>query len=143
MIDADLFPGIRGLPYLSAMSELVTLRAFDNAFEAHLLQAKLDSMGIPSYIFDENTVTINPLFNFLVGGIKVKVAEEHRERAEEVASGTEAMPYSTEDDKVILCPHCGSDQVYGNIRTLLLRHEHQCKNCGRSFSAETVSGAGT
>ena len=51
--------------------ELITVKVFDSGIEAHILKARLESENIPCFIFDENIVTLNPLFNFAVGGIKL------------------------------------------------------------------------
>lgn len=51
----------------------VTIKTFDDAISAHLLRVKLESEDIPCFIRDEHIVTMNPLFNFAVGDIKLKV----------------------------------------------------------------------
>jgi hypothetical protein len=57
--------------------DLVTVKTFDNPIDAHLLRIHLESEGIPCYIFDEEIVSIQPLFANAVGGIKVKIHREH------------------------------------------------------------------
>ena len=59
---------------------LITVKIFDNAFEAHLLKTKLENEGIPCYLFDENIVGLNPFYNFAVGGIKLKISEQDKEQ---------------------------------------------------------------
>lgn len=66
------------------MSKLVTLASFDNSIDAHLLRTKLESEEIPCFIFDENMVTLNPLNNITVGGVKVKVMEEDLDAARNI-----------------------------------------------------------
>ena len=47
-----------------------TLKIFENPIDAHLLKTKLESEGIDCYLIDENTVSVMPLYNITVGGIK-------------------------------------------------------------------------
>ena len=61
--------------------KLVTVRTFDNSIEAHLLKSKLESENILCYLFDENIVGLNPLYNITVGGIKLKVNEFDLDKA--------------------------------------------------------------
>jgi hypothetical protein len=64
------------------MSDALTLIAtFSHPFEAHLAKGKLESEGIEAFIADENIVGINWLYSNLVGGVKLKVREEDKERA--------------------------------------------------------------
>ncbi|PTM03401.1 MAG: hypothetical protein DA405_10495 [Bacteroidetes bacterium] len=52
--------------------ELVTLKTFDNLVEAHLIKSKLESDDLPCFLFDENIMALNPLYNLTVDGIKLK-----------------------------------------------------------------------
>lgn len=64
----------------------VTIRTFDHAIDAHLLKSKLESEEIECFLFDENTVSINPLYGIATGGIKLRVMEENVQRAMVVLS---------------------------------------------------------
>ncbi len=55
--------------------KLVTVQTFDNAIDVALLKSKLESEGVICYVFDEYTVTINPLLSNGIGGIKLKINE--------------------------------------------------------------------
>ena len=37
------------------------------------MKSKLESEGISCFLFDENIVNLNPLYNMAVGGIKLKI----------------------------------------------------------------------
>jgi len=52
--------------------ELVTFKTFNNPIEAHLCKTKLESEDILYFIFDENMVSLNPFYNYMLGGIKLK-----------------------------------------------------------------------
>ena len=61
---------------------IVTIRTFSNSTEARIVKAKLDAYGIPCMLTDENIVGINPVFDHSLSGVKLKVFEKDRERAE-------------------------------------------------------------
>ena len=63
---------------------LTTIATYNNAIEAHLAKTKLDSEGIFSYISDENLISLNPLYNLTVGGVKLKTLTDEAERAMEI-----------------------------------------------------------
>lgn len=90
---------------------LVILAAFDSAWQANLLKGKLEGEGIPAYIFDENTVTLNPLYSIAVGGIKVKVREPDYEAALAIYQEVNSTPHTNANDEVVTCPYCGSTHI--------------------------------
>jgi len=93
-------------------SNLIKLIAFDNAIDANLLKLSLENEGIETFIFDENTVTIDPLISIAVGGIKVMVKESDVELAREVVKALDSEKYVLENDEVVACPNCKSDHVH-------------------------------
>ncbi len=64
--------------------DLVTVARFSNSFDLHVIKGKLEHEGIPCYTKDEQTVTIDPLLEVAVGGIKLQVADTDVERANEI-----------------------------------------------------------
>jgi len=67
----------------------VIIKRFDNSIDAHLFRISLEAEGIDCFLFDEEIVSINPLYSNAVGGIKVKVREEDLERTLHVLKSTE------------------------------------------------------
>jgi hypothetical protein len=57
------------------MSKLVTIRTFYQLIEAQLAKARLEDVGIPAFLRDEHTISINPLYTHTLGGIKLQVHE--------------------------------------------------------------------
>ncbi|MBS1774222.1 MAG: hypothetical protein JST82_15295 [Bacteroidetes bacterium] len=55
--------------------ELITVAVFPNAFNAHLVQGRLHADGVGSYIKDEHTLQVNPLYSNALGGIKLQVKQ--------------------------------------------------------------------
>ena len=61
--------------------KLITVQRLNTSIDAHLLQNYLESEGIDSFIQDEHTVDINPLFSNAIGGVRLQVREEDVEKA--------------------------------------------------------------
>jgi len=98
--------------------KLVTLKIFDNPIEAHILKTKLESEEIQCYLFDENTVSINPLYNITVGGIKLKIDENNLSKAQKIINDIENKPFTDENEKVIVCPNCQSKNFYSGYKSM-------------------------
>jgi hypothetical protein len=82
----------------------VLIKRFDNSIDAHLFRLSLENEGIECFLFDEEIVTINPLYSNAVGGIKAKVREEDLERT---------LGYLQSIEKrVPMCPSCGSSDIH-------------------------------
>lgn len=134
---------------------LITIRTFDNSFEAHLLKCKLENEGIPCYIFDENTVSINPLYNITVGGIKLKINQADADKALEIINDVEEAKLTDDNNEVIKCPNCGSEEYYTGFKSMkgikgflsiivsfllvvfpiYYKTLNKCKSCGHEFNS--------
>lgn len=62
----------------------VCIRRYDTYVPAHIALGKLLLAGINAHLQDEHTVTIDPLLNLAVGGIKLFVLNEEVEIAEKI-----------------------------------------------------------
>ena len=98
--------------------ELITLKTFDNSIDAHILKARLENEGIDCYLFDENIVSLNPLYNITVGGIKLKINETNLCKAQEIILEIENTPLTNQKEEVIHCPNCHSTNLYLNHRSM-------------------------
>lgn len=98
--------------------EQVTVKIFDNAISARLLKARLESEEIDCFIQDEHMVTMNPLFNVALGGIKLKVWEKDVEKALEVINILENQPLTNDQNEDIQCPKCNSTQIYTDFKSM-------------------------
>ncbi len=130
---------------------LVLLRSFENGVEAHMLRSKLESEGIQSVVFDENTVGAMPIYSITVGGVKVMVLEEEREAAEQICDAIEGTPYTDEADRPKVCSKCGSTDlfqgkslrnkkgIFSSILTVLFstfpmyNPVYRCRRCGETM----------
>ena len=96
----------------------VTLKRFDTAIQAHIVKNRLEGDDIICRIFDENIVTLNPMLNFAVGGIRLQVFEEDFEKAKLVLSEIEDKPFTDNQDLVIACPNCNSTSLYSDFKSM-------------------------
>jgi hypothetical protein len=97
---------------------LVTFKVFDNSFHTHLLRVNLENEGIVCYIFDEHTVSMNPLFNVTVGGIKLKINEADVDRANGIVAEINKLMLETEDGEVLHCPNCYSQDIIRGFKSM-------------------------
>ena len=133
--------------------ELITIKVVDTAIEAHILKNRLDGENIASYIFDENIVTLNPMLNFAVGGIKVKVPKQDYSKAKNILLELDQTPYTDNEDNIIKCPNCESQSFYSDFKSMkdpkgffamiaafaltafpiYAKSVYKCKECGTEF----------
>jgi hypothetical protein len=71
-------------PVADSMEKLVTVARFTFPHQAHAAKVSLEAEGIPVFLADELTVTMDWFLSNAVGGIKVQVPEEAAERAQEI-----------------------------------------------------------
>jgi|SRR3569833_1207548 hypothetical protein len=86
--------------------EFILLESFTNYIDAHILLGRLQEEGINCWLKDENTVTINPIWTGAVGGIKLMVAKEQKERAFELL-----QQFLQQTKSSLACPKCGSNDI--------------------------------
>ena len=95
----------------------ITVKTFDNSGEAYVLKSKLESEGIKCYLFDENMVSLNPLYNFLIGGIKLNVSKIDLQRAIEVIAEIDNTPIIN-NDEILKCPKCDSTELISGFKSM-------------------------
>lgn len=133
--------------------ELITIKTFDNSIEAHLLKSKLESENIMCFLFDENIVGLNPLYNITVGGIKLKINRWDIEKATQIINETEKSAWINDLGDIIKCPNCESEEIYSGFKTMkgakgvisaiisflfmvfpiYFQTVYKCKKCGNEF----------
>lgn len=85
------------------MMEFKQIASFDNYLLANMSLGMLEENFINCHLKDEHIVTIDPLLNPAVGGIKLMVAADQFERAGEIIKEAERN-YLAEK----ICPRCKS-----------------------------------
>uniref|UniRef100_UPI0040494609 putative signal transducing protein n=1 Tax=Flavobacterium sp. TaxID=239 RepID=UPI0040494609 len=133
--------------------ELITIKTFDNLIEAHLIKSKLESENIMCFLFDENIVGLNPLYNITVGGIKLKVNKSDIGNATNIIEACEKSALTNDQGEVIKCPKCESEDIYSGFKSMkgtkgilstivsfmfivfpiYYKTVYKCKNCNNEF----------
>ncbi len=134
---------------------LVNIAAFNNSAEAYLLKSKLESEGIPAFIFDEQMITLNPLLSNGLHGIKLKVDEKNKDKALAVIHQINNTPISR-NGEILHCPRCQSVNIENDFKATrsfrdflsllisllfttypLTKHSYyRCKDCENIFKPE-------
>lgn len=105
-----------------AGDNIVVFMTFGDLTEAYLVKGILDDNAIPSFISDENVLSVYPLYNQGLGGIKLSVFERDLESAIRLVKEQQEASFIPEDQKGVnslvddgpVCPVCGSRNVaYG------------------------------
>lgn len=95
------------LNQLTSTMSFIALRAYDTYIPANLMLQRLEAEGIRAHLQDENTVTIDPILTYAVGGIKLMVYEEQAPRALELIK-----EWEKEYQQAVVCPRCGATDVH-------------------------------
>ena len=130
------------------MNEWLTIAVFDNNTDAHLLKSSLELKGVPTQLFDENSISIDPLHAISLGGIKLKVQRSEYRKLRIALK--ELDQYELLNDlKKWTCPECegiltiqekNTPGFIGSILTIWkkvlgkpLQEEKSCTECGFSL----------
>lgn len=88
----------RAVPPGEDAGPLTTIERLLDPVQAQLLQALLQSEGIPCFIADQQTVQTNPLWTMLVGGVRLQVPLRLAQQAREVIAALQQGRYALDDD---------------------------------------------
>ena len=127
--------------------EFLPIRAYDNYVEANMKLSMLQDEDIVCYLKDEYTLTIDPLLNIALGGMKLMVHNVQFDRAGAILEKAEAGYLQT-----ITCPHCGKNAIHkvteaivykglaSKLRSILVsgflqkqKSFYRCSNCRQTF----------
>ena len=117
---------------------------------AHVLKGKLESEGIPCYLFNEHRSASRSSAEARHGGIRLMINQDDWAQAHEILGAYEALRGASEDIKG--CPRCQSDQLSVSFKGwkkyfswLIIiglaivpnntRLNYHCLNCGHQFQA--------
>jgi hypothetical protein len=76
---------------------LTTIERLLDPVQAQLIQALLQSEGIPCFLADQQTVQTNPLWTMLVGGVRLQVPQRLAQQAREVIAAMEQGRYALDE----------------------------------------------
>ena len=98
--------------------KLITVQTFDNPIDLALLKSKLESEGIKCFVFDEHTVTLQPLLSNGVGGIKLKINEADTDHALLILKDIQTQSRLDDQGESKTCPNCGCSDLYVNFKSM-------------------------
>ena len=138
--------------------KLVTIRKFRDLPDALLAKGSLDSVGIESFIADDNMIRMDWFISNLLGGIKLRVSPEDAEAATEVLD--QPIPESFDVEGVgeyqqPHCPKCRSVDIafehldktvlyitaYFNVPVPVPRNLWKCASCGHTWRGSADLGS--
>ena len=137
------------------MDKIIVFETYYNPIEANIVKARLMDSGIQCFLSDENMITVNPLYNQALGGVKLHLFQKDAEQARELLMDQDVQiteEAGPEAESVGECPKCGSANV-GYVQatkdrfsiltmfvSLLLlvypfyaKKTHHCFNCENEF----------
>jgi hypothetical protein len=97
---------------------MITIKTCYSEIDAHILKNMLEGEGIECILFDDNIVSINPLYSNAVGGIKLKIQEEDKDKAMNILVELAEKPFLNKNNEVISCPTCQSQKLYSNFNSM-------------------------
>jgi len=129
------------------------IASFDNYMLANMTLGMLQENEISCHLKDENIVTVDPLLNPAVGGIKLLVAEPDFEKAKDLIKKAEENYV-----KDIACPNCKVHALtveekinnpvdfWGKLKnqiaygqTSTQSKQYRCTNCNQVFTELPLS----
>jgi hypothetical protein len=136
--------------------KLVTIRKFRDLPDALLAKGRLDSVGIESFITDDNMVRMDWFISNLLGGIKLRVNPEDAEVATELLDQPIPETFDVEgvgEYQQPRCPECKSmDIIFEHLNKPILytsayflaplpvrRNLWKCESCGHTWQGSSDS----
>ncbi len=114
--------------------------------DAHILRGLLEAQDITVFMFDEGFSSLTPADAVAVGGIKLHVPLEQKEKAQKIV---DKFYENLKEENILKCSNCGSTKLkhdyiehikYGVINLMSAfaganashgtRHFKKCLNCG-------------
>ncbi|RRQ50307.1 DUF2007 domain-containing protein [Maribacter algicola] len=114
------------------------LASFEYVADVQIMKGKLESEGIPVFLRDENTLNSDPLISNAIGGVKLLVYTQDKDRALEIYNEIRAYALD-EKGNPITCPNCkaSKSEVYYNRKEIFYKlfpffekRKYKCLNCG-------------
>ncbi len=97
--------------FKSVPEKLVTVADYYFSPLAYLSQAKLESEGILSFVFDEHILNANWLYLVAIGGVKLKVGESDVQEAIRILNEVRDTIPGPAEQPEDGCPQCGSSYI--------------------------------
>jgi len=89
--------------------DVVTIANYARPEEAHLARLRLCREDVPAFVVDEALVQMNWLFGFMLGGVRLQVAEDDIEKALAILKAEPVVAQGP--NPLVTCPACGSQNA--------------------------------
>ena len=94
------------------MDKIIVFSSFYNPIEANIIKTRLLDAGVQCFLSDENAITVNPLYNQALGGVKLHIFEKDSDLATSILQDNDvALSLETLAQEAEICPKCGSNHV--------------------------------
>lgn len=91
---------------------LITIARFSFPYEAHIAKSRLASEGIPAYVVDEHTISMQWLYSNALGGVRLQVPKDFEVIAQEILNvELEETLVEQQGWDGNICPKCGSRET--------------------------------
>jgi hypothetical protein len=94
---------------------LIVINRYYSVPDAELARGRLESEGIPAFVFDENMVSAQWLYSQAIGGMRLMVRAQDAAKAAEILSlepiKEEELAKEAGATEDVTCPKCGSGNV--------------------------------
>ena len=117
------------------------------------MKSKLENENITCFLFDENIVGLNLLYNITVGGVKLKIDKADLGEATTIIEEIINSPLTNDQGEIIQCPNCQSEDIYSGFKSMkgtkgivsaitsflfmvfpiYYKTVYKCKSCGNEF----------
>ncbi|ADV48429.1 DUF2007 domain-containing protein [Cellulophaga sp. E16_2] len=115
----------------------VTIATFEYSSDLQVFKIKLESEGITVFVKDEYTINSDPMISNAIGGAKVQVFQEDKERAIEIYDSIRSYAIG-DDDLPVTCPNCKSQKsetyyaqksIFYKLFPFFEKRKYKCLNC--------------
>ncbi len=122
-------------------TSFVTIATFQYSSEALVVQGKLESENVETFLVDEYTVDTDPLVSNAIGGVKLQVHVNEFKKAEMLLKELDIHILNEQ----MCCPSCMSSniQIRWSIKTILQKlfpfnglYEYVCLECQYNFKSK-------
>lgn len=66
------------------MTKLKTIYSSNTPIDCHILKGRLETEGIPCFIYDEHTISVHPFRAVAIGGVKLKVPTDKIDQSQNI-----------------------------------------------------------
>ena len=115
-----------------------TIGSFEFTSDVQIIKGRLESEGIPVFLRDENTLNSDPLISNAIGGVKLQVYSEHKEKALEIYNQIRAYAVDNLGNPVV-CPNCKAKKsepyysrkgIFFKLFPFFEKRKYKCLECG-------------